>query len=512
MIKNIEIKKLHPHSRNPRKDLGDLTELAASIKENGVMQNLTVVPEMSGYCPSCTLFIPGIARCKEDHDKNHRPPCPKWDSKGTYTVVIGHRRLAAARLAGLEELPCSIVEMSERQQVATMLLENMQRADLTVYEQANGFQMMLDLGDTITTIAQQTGFSETTVRNRVKLMELDMDKFKASQERGGTLMDYIHLSEISDLKKRNAVLETVGTNDFQYKLRGAIIEQKEKQNRPMIKKELESFATLIEDKNTHKYEYVSRIDLCNYEPGKLIPKDSGKKKYFFTWTDKNSYNTALYKEGYKEKSIRRSQAEIDLEKAVHDAEAMLKDLTALAYETRFEFVKSVSIKKSQLPDILEFICKATLYQGVHYRTFSGTSFREALNIDGSQYTPEIQNKYFNAYDENPLRVSVLSAWAILGDSNDTGYYQKNYGRSLPQYKENACLDLIYKFLKCLGYEMSSEEIALADGTHDIFPQKAEGVEEKRSCRVCGCTEDNACQGGCYWVEQDLCSQCATEQE
>lgn len=54
-----------------------------------------------------------------------------------------------------------------------MLLENMQRSDLTVYEQAQGFQMMLDLGESISDISEKTGFSETTVRRRVKLLELD---------------------------------------------------------------------------------------------------------------------------------------------------------------------------------------------------------------------------------------------------------------------------------------------------------------------------------------------------
>ena len=102
----IPAERLVPHPDNPRKDLGDLTELAASIKENGIFQNLTVVPEF------------------EDR----------------FTVIIGHRRLAAAKLAGLTELPCVVVEMTPKEQVQTMLLENMQRSDLTVYEQAQGAQ------------------------------------------------------------------------------------------------------------------------------------------------------------------------------------------------------------------------------------------------------------------------------------------------------------------------------------------------------------------------------------
>lgn len=126
-IKYIPVSKLWRHPDNPRKDLGDVTELAESIKVNGVLQNLTVVP-----------LIGEITK--------------KWDGE-SYRVIIGHRRLAAAKLAGLEELPCVVVEMSEREQLSTMLTENMQRSDLTVYEQAQGFQMMLDMGDTVEDIA-----------------------------------------------------------------------------------------------------------------------------------------------------------------------------------------------------------------------------------------------------------------------------------------------------------------------------------------------------------------------
>ena len=57
-------------------------------------------------------------------------------SSEDYTIIIGHRRAAAAQQAGVYELPCAIVEMDEREQMQTMMIENMQRSDLTVYEQA----------------------------------------------------------------------------------------------------------------------------------------------------------------------------------------------------------------------------------------------------------------------------------------------------------------------------------------------------------------------------------------
>ncbi len=93
---------------------------------------------------------------------------PVDDNFEQFTVVIGHRRLAAAKLAGLTEVPCVIAQMTVKEQMQTMLLENMQRAELTVYEQAQGFQMMLDLGSTVEEVAEKSGFSVATVRRRVK--------------------------------------------------------------------------------------------------------------------------------------------------------------------------------------------------------------------------------------------------------------------------------------------------------------------------------------------------------
>ena len=82
-IQMISLELLHAHKDNPRKQLGDLSELSDSIKQNGIMQNLTVVPA-------------GEAGSKKEG----------------YTIIIGHRRAAAAKAAGLTEVPCAVVHMS----------------------------------------------------------------------------------------------------------------------------------------------------------------------------------------------------------------------------------------------------------------------------------------------------------------------------------------------------------------------------------------------------------------
>lgn len=171
----IPVLLLEPHPDNPRKNLGDLTELTESIRKNGVMQNLTVFPV-------------------ED---------------GLYRILIGHRRAAAALQAGLEKVPCNVIKAPEpKEQQAVMLEENMQRSDLTVTEQAQGFQMMLDLGYTAEEISRKTGFSETTVYHRLNIAKLNkeevqkkMDAFQLS------LSDLYLLEQIEDVKTRDAILK-----------------------------------------------------------------------------------------------------------------------------------------------------------------------------------------------------------------------------------------------------------------------------------------------------------------
>lgn len=187
----ISVDKLYHHPLNPRKDLGDLEELAKSIEVNGVMQNLTVVPVLD------------------------TPLSDEAIDEG-YAVLIGNRRFEASKAAGLSELPCNILNnLSESEQVGIMLEENMQRSDLTIIEQAKGFQMMLDFGLSTTDISDKTGFSESTVRHRCKLAELDEDLLKkAVENKQITLTDLQKLEKIESIDKRNELLKRGYLSDY----------------------------------------------------------------------------------------------------------------------------------------------------------------------------------------------------------------------------------------------------------------------------------------------------------
>ena len=264
-IVNLKIENLKHHPENPRKDLGDLTELAESIRANGIMQNLTVVPSET--------------------------------EKDEWLVVIGNRRMEAAKMAGLETLPCVISEMDHKTQIATMLEENMQRSDLTLYEQAQGFQMMMDLGYTPKEIGEKTGFSETTVNRRLKMAQLNKKNLQTAVGMQITIEDLDRLGQIEDIKKRNELLAQYGESNFYWMVNAAIKKQKADKVRPKAMKMIEEAKVKpVPEKDKYnlygKYESKTgwRIELDKWDgKSNIIPKADGDLYYRENGTDIEIY-------------------------------------------------------------------------------------------------------------------------------------------------------------------------------------------------------------------------------
>lgn len=278
-ITNIACRRLHPHPDNPRKELGDLTELAASIKENGIFQNLTVIP---GHYLNSREYI---AKCV-DEGGDAAAAAAAWTPKAVwssddYTIIIGNRRAAAAQQAGLFEVPCVVVEMDEREQLQTMMIENMQRSDLTTYEQAQGFQLMLDLGDTVEQVASKSGFSQSTIRRRVKLLSLDRDAFRRAELRGATLSDYAELDKIESVEDKNKALEALGTQNFRRVMQEVLENQKWEHRKAEWIADLKKFA--IEDPNAtyQTHEHVTGYSKWNITKDVVVPEDADHVQYFY---------------------------------------------------------------------------------------------------------------------------------------------------------------------------------------------------------------------------------------
>ena len=206
-VSMVEAKKLRPHPKNPRKSLGDLTELTESIKKNGIMQNLTAVPDP--------------------------------DKEDGYMIIIGHRRFAAGKKAGLKEFPVSIACLDEADQIKIMLCENIQRSDLTAIEQAEGFQMMIDFGITVQELSEETGFAPSTIYHRLNIAKLDKDLLKKKMDQL-TLTDLIELEQIDDVEVRNRILKNSNRQTFAQSVQTAVNEQKTKLNEEVFVERLKA--------------------------------------------------------------------------------------------------------------------------------------------------------------------------------------------------------------------------------------------------------------------------------
>ena len=429
-LQMISVEKLHPHPKNPRKVIGDVSELAESIKANGILQNLTVVPNNDN-----------------------------WDD---FTVIIGHRRLAAAKQAGLTELPCAVVEMTEKEQLSTMLTENMQRSDLTVYEEAKGCQLLLDLGDTVAEVAEKTGFSESKIRRRVKLCELDEEAFKESQLRQPTLADYDRLNQIKDIETRNKLLESIGTNNFDNLLYSAVKKQETDEEKEKIEKFcLEQGMTKVQKYNEipSNYEYTGAFELKD-----LIGKDfaDGRKRYFYFAYSSTIY---IYAEALKkqEKNDPEEEKRKLEEQRWDELEEQAEEIDERCEALRRGFMLDTNFNdNNKKQELVKFIV-AQVATGVINKAHR---FGEVVENQDDENTDSYINEHWS---DNSGRMLMAVAYALCQRTYEKlSFIYVDYNSKTISRKNSPDLNKFYALLCKLGYVMSDEEIQLRDGTHPIF--------------------------------------------
>lgn len=139
----ISIDRLEPNPNQPRIEIGDLTDLIASIREKGVLEPLLVRPSEVG---------------------------------GRFMIISGERRYRAAREAGLRELPCIEMDVDDRAVAEIALIENLQRKDLTAFEEADGLLVLVErFGYTHEEISRKIGKSRSSVTEALTLASLPVD-------------------------------------------------------------------------------------------------------------------------------------------------------------------------------------------------------------------------------------------------------------------------------------------------------------------------------------------------
>jgi ParB family chromosome partitioning protein len=147
LFQYIAIDQIHESTTNPRQtfEQNKLEELAESIRQHGLIQPITVRPNASGF-----------------------------------EIVAGARRFRAAQLAELFSLPARIVELDDAAAMEWQLIENSQRVDVHPYEEAQGFQRLLDLpGYDVTSLVAKSGKSASHIYARLSLLQLIPDVAEA---------------------------------------------------------------------------------------------------------------------------------------------------------------------------------------------------------------------------------------------------------------------------------------------------------------------------------------------
>ena len=448
LIIEIPAGSLLHHPKNPRSDLGDLTELTESIRASGIMQNLTVV------------------KSPED--------------AGKYWVVIGNRRLEAGLMAGLEVFPCAVVEMDEKAQMTTMMAENMQRQDLTVYDQIQGIGYMQQLGMTLPEIAEGTGLSEGTIRKRATIGKLPKKQLALACDKGASLLDLLEVTKLESQKAQEEVLETFGTNNFQYSINQAIRQEKIKKWRSVIMPEIEA--------NYPKLKTISDSDrwnghwteICRWaydnDDAKPIPAPEDGEKYGI---EDYQYQIILHKEN--KDWVQRKASEKDYNAWLKERKATAKALNKEAYELRCSFVRKFALRTQKeimaFHDLLlgevELWKSFTKGVGYYHSSWDCSGIRQMLAIPYETDGRDSEETFAHELERRGIRKETFTlAWALCGGiagyvRPDDGYVN-DYNA---QWKTCEELDGHYRILKALGYEMSDFEKSLQDGSHVFFKEE-----------------------------------------
>lgn len=174
----IPIAKIRPNPYQPRKyfEKSSLIELSRSISQYGVMQPISV----------------------------------RYISNFAYEIVSGERRLKASKMAGLETIPAIIVNVNDKDSAAISLIENIQREELTFFEEAEGYRnLMDDYGYTQEELAFILGKSQSSVADKIEILKLDLNIKSIITENGLTEGHAKALLKTEDKNLQEEVLQKV---------------------------------------------------------------------------------------------------------------------------------------------------------------------------------------------------------------------------------------------------------------------------------------------------------------
>ncbi len=192
-VYDIPVTQIFPNPYQPRTEFleSELKQLAESIKQNGILQPLTVRKNSTGY-----------------------------------ELVSGERRLRAGRMAGLTSMPCIVIDVNERSSALLALVENIQREDLTFFDEAYAIEQLIDLyGMTQEDAAVRLGMAQSTIANKLRLLKFTDIERESIKKSGLSERHARALLKLKDADQRMEVIERVSKYNMNVEKTELFIEQ-----------------------------------------------------------------------------------------------------------------------------------------------------------------------------------------------------------------------------------------------------------------------------------------------
>ena len=194
-VRMISIEAIDPNPRQARSELGNIDELMSSIKEKGVLEPILVRPKA-----------------------------------GRYEIIAGERRYVASKRAGLREMPCIEMRVEDNEAMEIALIENLQRKDLDVFEEADGLKALADVyGYNHEEIGKKIGKARSTITEILNICKIPKEIrdfcVKNSIVSRSTLIEIAKQKNVENMKKlvsmiKNRELSREDTRDLSKDLKG----------------------------------------------------------------------------------------------------------------------------------------------------------------------------------------------------------------------------------------------------------------------------------------------------
>jgi len=234
-IRMISVDKIDPNPRQARSELGDLEELMASIKAKGVLEPILVRPK-----------------------------------EGRYEIIAGERRYMASKKGGFKEIPCIEMNVEDNEAMELTLIENLQRKDLDVFEEAEGLKSLAEnYGYSHDQISKKIGKARSTVTEILNIIKIPKDIRDFCIEHDiisrSTLIEIAKQKDresmirlISEIKERD--LKREDTRELSKKLKGKIKKLKHFVYSYTTKKDIYKLRIEFKKSYVSKYEIIQVLE------------------------------------------------------------------------------------------------------------------------------------------------------------------------------------------------------------------------------------------------------------